>query len=94
MRIMSIIGIVWFSFCLICIVVFMETDLVAAGGWGVLGLLYAIPFSIVGLVDSNKKQQHKKTQNNYMDELIKLNELREKGILSEVEFEGKKRELL
>jgi hypothetical protein len=55
----------------------------------VLGLLYALPYAIVGLVKSRKKQEKNATQ-----ELIALNELKEKGILSEDEFQAKKTELL
>ncbi|MDR0982808.1 MAG: SHOCT domain-containing protein [Culturomica sp.] len=54
-----------------------------------LGLLYALPYAIVGLVKSRKKQEKNATQ-----ELIALNELKEKGILSEDEFQAKKTELL
>ena len=53
MKVMSIIGIIWFSLSLICIAGFMNSDMEAAVGWGILGMLYAIPYSIVGLVKSN-----------------------------------------
>ena len=89
MKTMSIIGIVWFSISLLCIFAFYETDLEAASGWGMLGMLYAIPFSIVGLNNSNKIED-----NNSYSELIKLNDLKEKGILSEDEFNYKKNDLL
>lgn len=86
---MSIIGIAWFSLSLLCIFAFYETDLEASAGWGLLGMLYAIPLSIVGLINSNKKQN-----NNSYYELLKLNELKEKGIISENEFNSKKNDLL
>ena len=89
MNIMSIIGIAWFSLSLLCIFAFYETDLEASAGWGLLGMLYAIPLSIVGLINSNKKQN-----NNSYYELLKLNELKEKGIISENEFNSKKNDLL
>lgn len=89
MKTMSIIGIVWFSISLLCILAFYETDLDAAIGWGMLGMLYAIPYSIVGLINSNKIRE-----NSSYNELIKLNDLKEKGILSEDEFNSKKMELL
>lgn len=89
MKIMSIIGIVWFSLSLLCILAFYESDLEAAAGWGLLGMLYAIPLSIVGLINSNKKQNNSSYQ-----ELLKLNELKEKGIISESEFNSKKNDLL
>jgi len=88
MKIMSIIGIVWFSISLMFITLFLMTDeLDASAGWGVLGLLYALPFAIVSLVKSSKKR-------NITQELIDLRELKDKGILSEEEFQAKKNELL
>lgn len=57
MKAMSIIGIVWFSISLLFIFSSLETDLEVAAGWGILGLLYALPYSIVGLVEYNKKQK-------------------------------------
>ncbi len=87
---MSIIGIVWFSLSLICILAFLESDIEASAGWGMLGMLYAIPLAIVGLVKSNKP----KKELNVTAELVKLSELKEKGILSEDEFQAKKKDLL
>ena len=91
MKIMSIIGIVWFSLSLICIFAFYETDLLASAGWGMLGLFYALPFAITSLIKSNKRQDKEK---NITQELIAMHELKEKGILSEDEFQTKKSELL
>lgn len=73
MKIMSIIGIVWFSLSLICILAFLESDIEASAGWGMLGMLYAIPLAIVGLVKSNKP----KKELNVTAELDKLSELKE-----------------
>lgn len=87
---MSIIGIVWFSLSLICILAFLESDIEASAGWGMLGMLYAIPLAVVGLVKSNKP----KKELNVTAELVKLSELKEKGILSEDEFQAKKKDLL
>lgn len=87
---MSIIGIVWFTLSLICILAFFESDIEASAGWGMLGMLYAIPLAIVGLVKSNKP----KKELNVTAELVKLSELKEKGILSEDEFQAKKKDLL
>ena len=87
---MSIIGIVLFSLSLICILAFFESDLEASAGWGMLGMLYAIPLAIAGLVKSNKP----KKELNVTAELVKLSELKEKGILSEDEFQAKKKDLL
>lgn len=89
MKIMSIIGIVWFSLSLLCILAFYESDLEAAAGWGLLGMLYAVPLSIVGLVNSKDKQN-----SDSYNELLKLNELKEKGIISESEFNSKKNNFL
>ena len=91
MRIMSIIGIVWFGISLICVVGFSINAKGAAVGWGMLGLLYAIPYSIVGLIQSSTKRQ---TEKSTTQRLIELAELKEKGILSEDEFQAMKIDLL
>jgi len=91
MKVMSIIGIVWFSLSFLFITAFMNVDLEAAAGWGILGMAYAIPYSIVGLV---KSKNASKKETNVTQELIKLAELKEKGVLTEDEFQTKKIELL
>ena len=91
MKVMSIIGIVWFSLSLICIVSFTNGMNDEAVGWGILGMLYAIPYAIVGLLKSNKKD---KAEISAIQELVKLNELKEKGILTDDEFQAKKVDLL
>ncbi|NCC98712.1 MAG: SHOCT domain-containing protein [Bacteroidia bacterium] len=88
MKVMSIIGIVWFSLSLICVLAFRNSLNDEAAGWGMLGMLYAIPYSIVGLIMSNK------TEKSTIQQLIELSELKEKGILSEDEFNAKKNDLL
>ena len=60
-----------------------------AVGWGMLGMLYAIPYSIVGLIIKKNKTEKSATQ-----QLIELTELKEKGILSDDEFQAKKIDLL
>jgi len=55
MKIMSILGIIWFSFCLIGILAFINSNPERTIGFGLLGMLYAIPYAIVGLVKSIKK---------------------------------------
>ena len=56
LKIMSIIGIVWFSLSLLFLLVMVMDDAFdAASGWGMLGLFYALPFAIVALVQSSKK---------------------------------------
>jgi hypothetical protein len=91
MKVMSIIGIVWFVLSLFFIILLINEDVNAAAGWGILGLIYAIPYSIAGLVISNKQR---KSTINTSDELIKLHDLKEKGILTESEFNLKKSQLL
>jgi hypothetical protein len=91
MKVLSIIGIVWFSISILFIISFIETDPNAAAGWGILGLLYAIAFAIVGLVKSLAKV---KPSINIHDQLLKLNELKEKNIISEEDFAKKKEEFL
>ena len=89
---MSIIGIVWFSLSFILIINFNNSRTYeAAVGWGVLGMLYAIAYSIVGLIQSYKKNHVAKSA---IQQLIELAELKEKGILSEDEFQAKKVDLL
>ena len=57
---MSITGLVIFSLSLICLVGFATpVDYDAAIGWGIIGMLYAIPFSIVVLVQSMVKSVKK-----------------------------------
>jgi len=91
MKAMSIIGIIWFSLSFFCVIAFNNSMNDEAVGWGILGMLYAIPYSIVGLVQSNKKN---KTEISATQKLIELAELKEKGILSEDEFQAKKIDLL
>ena len=91
MKTMSIIGIVWFSLSFLCIALLIKQDVEAAAGWGILGMLYALPYSIVGLVKS-KKSSNKEI--NVTQELIKLSELKEKGVLTDDEFQAKKIDLL
>lgn len=86
---MSIIGIVWFTLSLILILVFSESDNDAALGWGILGMLYAIPFAISVLVN-----QTKKNKKNITEELLSIAKLKENGVLTEEEFQTKKYNLL
>ena len=54
LKVMSIIGIMWFMLCFSNIVVLMHIDLKASVGWGVLAVLYGVIFSIVALIKSIK----------------------------------------
>jgi len=60
-RVMSIIGCVLFFISLIFVVTFGETqDNDAALGWGMIGCLYGVALSIVGIVQtSNIKKKRK-----------------------------------
>jgi len=69
----------------------LNTNMQASAGWGLLGMLYAIPFSIVGLV---KSVQSKKSDNSVTQELLNLYELKEKGVITEDEFQAMKMDLL
>lgn len=92
MKVMSIIGLIWFPLCLIVSVIgFVGDDVQASANYGMAGILYGIPLAIVGLVESNKK---KKTEINVSQELLKLFELKEKGVLTEDEFQAKKNAFL
>ena len=92
MKVMSIIGIVWFSLSLIFVIALAGNyDFEAAAGWGVLGLLYALPLAIVGLVKSSKSTYPKI---NVGEELLKLNELKEKGVIAQEEFNHLKAKIL
>ena len=53
-RVMSIIGIVIFLLSLVCVTIWGGTqDNDAALGWGIIGAVYGIALSIVGVVQSN-----------------------------------------
>ena len=92
MKVMAIIGIVWFSICILCVISSIEEEIYDdAFGFGLLVLLYALPFAIVVLVQVNKKDNLKI---DITQELLKLNNLKDKGILSEEEFQSMKMNLL
>ncbi len=90
LRILSIIGIIWFSFCFIIIVALLSEDAEASAGWGIFALLYSIPLSIVGLVKTSSGG----SRDSNIDKLFKLSEMKKEGLISEEEFNFKKRELL
>lgn len=55
LKVMSIVGLVWFGLSLVCLLSFNNyTDYESSIGWGILGMFYAIPYSIVVLVNSKK----------------------------------------
>ncbi len=99
---MSIIGIVLFTLCVLFFII-IGTDPGAAHKvliedlslFGALYLIYALTFSIVILVHIKYFQKRKRPLNNSVtDELIKLNELKDKGVLTEEEFNTQKDQLL
>lgn len=53
-KIMSIIGCVIFGMSFVFIMAFMDSDIEAAMGWGIIGCMYGIALSVVGIVQSNK----------------------------------------
>jgi hypothetical protein len=72
LKIMSIIGVIWFFLCLFGI---CSSDKYSdSTAWGLLGILYAIPFSIAGIVHSSKKRAiNAKEIKEYMDIARELN---------------------
>ena len=56
-KILSIIGIVVFSVSFMFMVLMPDTDIEAALGWGLIGGLYGIGYSIVALIKSSKKNE-------------------------------------
>jgi len=92
MRTMSIIGIIWFSICFVLMMLMGGSEKwVASAGWGMFGILYAIPYAIAVLTQSSKIKNLSRT---HAEELIKLHELKEKGVITEEEFEDKKSQYL
>ena len=73
MKALSIIGIVIGVFSLFCIIGFMDTQPMASMGWGLIALLYFIPYSITALVKSGKKD--------VAGELAKLKALHDAGTI-------------
>lgn len=90
MKTLSIIGIIWFSILFLGMSEFADYEPDAAMGCGFLAIIYAIPYSIVGLVKSIKS----KPTFDSIEELKKLSELKDLGILTENEFIKRKGEIL
>ena len=85
-RVLSIIGIVWFALCFLFIVTFLNDNVEASAGWGILCVIYALPLSIACFFLSRDKNQE-----GMSERLLELNSLKEKGILTEEEFAQKKK---
>jgi Short C-terminal domain len=100
MKTMSIIGIVLFAFAFIIIVAFQQdayeshTAVDTLAGWGYISVFYGIALAIVGLVKSKSMATAIVKEQNTTEKLIELNNLRQKGILSEDEFQAMKIDLL
>lgn len=55
LKTMSLIGLIWFGICFLCLVSFNNPfDYEAAIGWGLYAVLFGIALAIVGLVKSKK----------------------------------------
>ena len=97
MKTMSIIGVILFS---LFTLTYLSTDAPFDGSNfensyynGFIGVLFGLAYSITGLVYVKKTKTNKKTTD-YAIDLQKLGELKEKGLLTEDEFEIKKQQLL
>ena len=97
MKAMSIIGIILFSlFTLTYVFTDVPIDVTNFEDSyysGFIGVLFGLAYSITGLVYVKKAKANKKTTEFVID-LQKLGELKEKGLLTEDEFEIKKQQLL
>jgi len=59
-RVMSIIGCAVFVISILCISAWGDTpDNDAALGWGIIGCLYGVALSIVGIVQTNNKKKRR-----------------------------------
>tara|TARA_Y100001954_G_C15713811_1_gene554462 strand:- start:362 stop:859 length:498 start_codon:yes stop_codon:yes gene_type:complete len=101
--VMSIIGLLIAVLTIILsIISFSETGwgkinaLEGASGWGIICSIFLLPQSIVSLVQSIRHNKKNSTVavTGVSSELEKLDDLRKKGIISDEEFETKKREIL
>lgn len=54
-KVMSIIGMVFFPLCLLFLVVCIDSDPEAAAGWGMFATLYGIGYAITAFVQANKR---------------------------------------
>ena len=55
LKVMSIIGLVWFGLMFIAIIAYMDNDTAGVIGAGLWAVIYGIAFAIVGLVKSKQK---------------------------------------
>jgi hypothetical protein len=91
---MSTIGIIFLVVCLFFLFAAIGMDSYeGAAGFGIIAILFALPYTIACFVISSKVTG-KKREIDITDNLIKLYSLKEKGILSEEEFDMQKQILL
>ncbi len=69
-------------------------DLEAASGWGIILSVFAIPYSITMLVFSIRLSHDHKYKIHGAEGLLKLSELRDKGVLTDSEFDTQKKKIL
>ncbi len=93
MRVMSIIGIIWFSLGIIGgFVSSSKGSAQWAVGWAIMASLYGLAFAIVVLVKSRQPKAAQPTLNS--EELVRLRELKDKLLISEEEFNQAKANFL
>ncbi|MDQ7095072.1 type II CAAX endopeptidase family protein [Desulfosporosinus sp. PR] len=90
LKVMSIIGIIYFLFCLLANIGLSKSDPVAAAGWGLLSIFYAIPFSIVVLIQALKKPHKAPSE----PDIILANDLKEQGESPKSELGSPNRQIL
>lgn len=90
LKALSIIAVIIFSLTLLFIFILGPID-EGAAFIALVSMLFAIPYSIFVLVMVNKL---KKPVVNVHEQLLQLGELRDKNIISEYEFDQKKRNCL
>ena len=93
-KVMSIIGIIILGVSLFFLFASIGMESYeGAAGFGIIAILFALPYTIACLVISSKVTS-KKTEIDIYDNLLKVHSLKEKGILSEEEFEMQKQNIL
>lgn len=90
MKTFSTIALITFCILLTLLVAFIDIDVDAAIGAGVLSNLLAIGYTVAILSGGNVAHKSKINASEIMD----LNNLKDKGIINETEFEIKKHDLL
>lgn len=54
-KVLSIIGMVFFPLCLLIMLAFIDVDVEAALGWGMFSVFYGLAFAITAFVQANKQ---------------------------------------